>query len=141
MAKTELKALTFIHLPFIEEDYEPGKMIPRDRFDAYAEQAAAAIDSRKTEVPTADEVIAEFIEYGSLSEDPDAEVHPDHRPVDPGAPSVAAMIESARAIVELLGDDTPEEVRALAKLDYEHVATGEAPRRGTDRAAKTGGAK
>jgi hypothetical protein len=50
VATTEYKALTVVNLPFIEERFAPGEMIPYSRFEAMAEAGAAVTDDR-TDVP------------------------------------------------------------------------------------------
>lgn len=101
-----LKVLTVVNLPGIEVRKEPGDTITEQEWK----------DAGQT-----DEDREAMIKAGSISEDMNAELHPNHRPVPPGAPSLGSMVENARDLAERLGDDTPKEVRALAKLDYQHV--------------------
>jgi hypothetical protein len=116
----EYKALTYINLPFLDENgrlYLPGQMIPHDAFEESVTRATEAINNPETEINSAEGIIAEMIEFGSLSEDPDADLHPDHQPVEPGSPTVAGMIEEAKALVAQLeerGSEVPPELRALA---------------------------
>lgn len=101
-----LKALTVINLPGIEVRKEPGDKITEEEWK----------DAGQT-----DEDREAMIEAGSISEDMDAELHPNHRPVPPGAPSLASMVENAKDVVVRLGDDAPKELRQLAKLDHTSV--------------------
>lgn len=105
-----LKALTYVNLPGIDVRKAPGDTITEQEWK----------DAGQT-----DEDRAAMIEAGSISEDMDAEIHPAHKPVPPGAPSLASMVENARELVQTLGDDAPKELRAFAKLDYQHVVTGD----------------
>lgn len=133
MAASELKALTFIHLPFVDESYAPGNMIPRSSFDEYVSLANASVthnpeDEGATPLLDADEVIAEMIKYGSLSDDPSAPVHPDHIPVDPNRPTIALLIEQAKQTMADLtekGQEVPAELQKLAELDHQHVTSGD----------------
>lgn len=127
----EYKALTVINLPFIEKRFLPGSMIPYSDFQESAEMAASVLDDRSHVDPdaspilTADEQISYFMEWGSISDDPDAELHPDHRPVDPGKPSLAAMVEQAKALVEELeanGHDVPAKLRDFAETSDRQIS-------------------
>ena len=112
----EYKALTLINLPFVGTTFEPGEMIPRERFEANADSDDASV--------SADDEIAALIEAGSLSEDPDAPLHPDHLPVDVGTGSINSVVQEARNIVEQLeseGREIPEELAAFAKMDVRGV--------------------
>lgn len=126
----EYKALTFINLPFIDRSFAPGQMIDRSEFEEYVKQAEAAhmwprdMDDTHSGPPDADAVIAEFIEWGSLSEDPDAPIHPDHVQPDPAKPTLAVLVEQARDLVkfhEENNQEVPPELRQLAEIDYRHV--------------------
>lgn len=129
MPKEELKALTVVNLPFIGKGglgkrFMPGDSIPRADFDAYAERAAELVDNKDDNVRTADEVIEHMIEWGSISEDPDAELHPDHLPVDPGQPTIAQLIEQAKTLVADLENrqqEVPEGLQALANTEHQHI--------------------
>jgi len=126
----EYKALTVINLPFTDYSYLPGAMIPRSAFDECAEATAAAFEKHPdTIVPTAQEMIDDMSAWGSLSDDPEAELHPDHIPVDPGLPTIAQMIEQAHDLVEDLenrGQDVPDELRQLANTEWQHVTSTDA---------------
>ena len=122
----EFKALTVIHLPFASKDgktFQPGSTIKREDFEKHADGAEEV--NPDGENLTADEQIKEMIKYGSISDDMDAELHPDHRPVDPNAPSLARMIEEAKIVAEQLGDDAPADIKRLAKMDYSAVQSGD----------------
>lgn len=137
-AVTQYKALTHINLPFLGDDDEgrftPGDMIPRELFERSAENAVGAIHDRSAQDPnaspilTADETIEELMTWGSLSDDPDAPLHPDSIIPEVGAVTITSIIMSAQALVDQLeadGKDVPAELRALAQSDN-HVATTEA---------------
>jgi hypothetical protein len=109
------KALTVIALPVLNDDgfatgetirKEPGDKITKAEWDAAGQT---------------DEDIQNMVNAGSISEDMDAELHPDHRPVPTGISSLAQMIESAKAMVELMGDKAPKEIQKLAELDHRDV--------------------
>lgn len=140
MAASEYKALTHVNLPFIEERYAPGQMIPRESFERMAEEAAKVVDDRTgkdenaTPVWTADDHIEELMKFGSLSDDPDAELHPSAIIPDPNKPNVAQMVAQAQALVEEMesrGETVPARLREFAKLSEEqqeeitHVVAGE----------------
>jgi hypothetical protein len=85
-------------------------------------------DPNATPPPNADDVIRELIEWGSLSEDPDAPLHPDHLPVDPAKPTLARLIEQARSLIDehnARGLEVPSELQALAATDYQHVTSAD----------------
>lgn len=126
----EFKALTFINLPFTERRFAPGAMIDRSEIEEYVEAAKAAhtwpaeMDETHSGPPDTDDVIAEFIKWGSLSEDPDAPLHPDHLPVEIGKPTLAQMVEMAQELrtqLEERGQPIPEGLHQMADLDYQHV--------------------
>ena len=132
------KALTFVNLPFIEERFAPGDVIPYEKFVASAEQAAAVVDDRTdadenaTAPPTADEQIEDLLEWGSISEDLDAPLHPDHLPVDPNELSVAAAVSRMKEIVdqmEAAGVDVPAKMREFAEMSEKQITEADASRR------------
>src|SRR4051812_22005040 len=105
------KALTVIALPVLNEDgfatgetnrKEAGDKITKAEFDAAGQT---------------DEDIQAMTAAGSISDDLDADLHPDHRPVPAAASSIEAMVESAKEMVSRLGDKAPDEIQKLAKLD------------------------
>lgn len=118
MAASELKALTVINLPYIEKRYNPGDTVEFSDIEEYCSQALAANPDADT--PSAEDVVAEMIEHGSLSEDMDAELHPDHRPVDPNAPNMGSVISQAQFLVEQLesrGEYVPDSLREVANMN------------------------
>lgn len=135
MAKaTEFLARTVVNLPFTEKRYEPGTVIPRSAFEAEADAAAKIVDDRTdkdpgaTPIPTADETIAYFMEWGTITDDLDAEVHPDHIIPDPNRPSMAALVAQAQALVEIMeneGAEVPAKLRALADISDRQISTVE----------------
>lgn len=130
---TQYKALTFINLPFIERSFGPGNTIESSDLEEYVEAATKATpvydDERGGHVPTVEELVEHFTQFGSLSDDLDAELHPDHRPVDPTKPTLAVLIAQAQGLVEQLeadGRDVPDELRTLAETEYKHVTAADA---------------
>lgn len=118
------KALTVIALPVLNEDgaatgetlrKEPGSKITKDEWAAAGQT---------------DEDIQNMLDAGSISDDMDAELHPDHRPVPAGVSSIAQMVEMAKAQVELLGDDAPSEIKKLAKLEVKNVNSSDSAKGG-----------
>ena len=130
----EYKALTVVNLPFIEERYMPGDVIPRERFEAMAEQAAAMVvpgpnDENATPVWSADEQIKELMEWGSISDDLDAEIHPQNTIPDPNKPSLASMVAQAQALIAELedrGEDVPAKLRAFSEISDRQVGSVDA---------------
>jgi hypothetical protein len=123
----EYKALTHINVPFVGDKgegkrYAPGQSVPASIFERSHEEGLKVIKKQGLDpalVTDAETHIKNLIEGGSLSADKDAELHPDHAPVPAGAPSVESLAVQAQALVESLGDNAPEEIRALAKLNTE----------------------
>jgi hypothetical protein len=127
----EYKALTVVHLPFIEETFQPGATIPWVKFEEMATLAAAAVDDRTGEdadaspLPTAEGVIEELMKYGSLSDDLDAPLHPDHIPVAPGAVTAESVVANAKFLIERLteaGKEVPAELQELAEMDMAQIS-------------------
>lgn len=129
MAASEHKALTVVNLPFIGEDgkgkrFEPGMMIPFEDFEASVEAAQSANPDADT--PSAEEQVASLTEWGSISDDPDAELHADHRPVDPNVRTLAQIVSDAQRIVDELeagGQDVPAKLRELAEISERQINT------------------
>jgi hypothetical protein len=120
----EYKALTVINLPFIEERYEPGSMIPLSAFERSAEAAEEANPDAHN--PTAEENIEHLTEWGSLSDDPEAELHPAHRPVNPNQVTLAQMADQAQSLIAELegrGEEVPAKLRALAEISDRQIST------------------
>lgn len=114
----KLKALTVVNIPFVEDRFQPGEMISSSVFTE-SEKAAKAALGPDAEVISAKEQIADLIKNGSLSEDADAELHPDHRPVSPNAVTLAGVVEQARMLVEAFeerGERVPAELQKMADL-------------------------
>jgi hypothetical protein len=106
------KALTYVNLPPANRK-SPGDTITQEEWDA-------------TNPLQTEEDIQSLIDQGAISEDMNAEIHPDHLPVDPSVPTLASMVESAKTVVDQMGDDAPAELKDLAELDYQHVVGGDA---------------
>lgn len=103
------KALTVIALPVLTADGDPtGETIRK-------EPGSTITKKEWKDAGQTDEDFAAMEAAGSISEDMDAELHPQSRPVPAGTASLAQMIEQAKQMVELLGEDAPEEIRALAE--------------------------
>lgn len=129
----EYKALTVVNLPFIEERYMPGDVIPHERFEAMAEAAAGSIlatqDENATPVWTADEQVEELMKWGSISDDLDAEIHPQNTIPDPNKPTLAAMVAQAQAMVDELesrGEEVPARLRAFSEISDRQVSSVDA---------------
>jgi hypothetical protein len=126
----EYKALTYVNLPFLDGDgrlYTPGSMIPLDAFEESVSLAEESISDPNATLTTAEEMINDLIQWGSLSGDPEAELHPDHRPVVPGVPTVTGLVSQAQYLVAQLkeeGADVPPELQALAE-SQELISTGD----------------
>lgn len=124
----EYKALTHINLPFTEERFAPGEVIPRAAFDESAEQGQSLLGDGAT---TADETIEHFLEFGSISEDLDAPIHPQNVIPEPGKMTVAEMVGRAKALVEELenaGADVPAKLRDFAAMSEQQVEATEEDR-------------
>lgn len=123
MSEKDLKALTYINLPFIEDGrFEPGQMIPYGKFVESEELARKFLGDQAI---SADEQIAEMIKWGSISEDADAPLHHAHRPVDIAKPTLSTIVAEARALIEELeadGADVPAKLRALAEISDRQIA-------------------
>jgi hypothetical protein len=118
------KALTVIALPVLNEDgFATGETIRK-------EPGETITKAEWKEAGQSDEDVSELLASGSISTDADAELHPNHRPVPAGATSLAAMVESAKAMVEAMGDDAPAEIKKLAKLDMKNVGSTESVKGG-----------
>jgi hypothetical protein len=131
------KALTVVNLPFIEERYEPGEMIPREKFDAMVEQAAAVLDDRTavdenaSPLWTAEDHIAELTEWGSISDDPDAPLHPESIIPNPNEMTVGMIVARAKALVEQLeagGAEIPAKLREFAGMSEQQIAEADRSR-------------
>lgn len=111
------KALTFIHLPYIEKDYKPGDPV----------EIGDLIEAKQT-----DDDIENLTSNGSLGEESD-EIHSSHIIPDPAMPSIQKVVTQAQATVAKLeeaGEEVPAELRAVAELDYHHATSGDAGKSG-----------
>lgn len=134
MAASDLKALTHINIPFVDERYAPGDTIPRSVFEAAYEDHAPNLlmpnpnDENATPVPTVDDVIAELIEGGSLSEDMDAPIHPDNLIPDPNRLSLTSLQAQAEVMIAELqdiGHPVPKELRDLVNMQDRKLSSAE----------------
>lgn len=118
----EYKALTYIELPFIGPGgeglrFSPGDTISMSEFEKAAKAAEKNFPDLKTH--TAEQQIKELTKWGSLSDDLDAPLHPDHIPVDPNVPTVNSLVAQAQFLINDLeekGQDVPAKLRALAEM-------------------------
>jgi len=111
-AVTSYKALTYLHLPVIEKDYKPGDPVPVEELEA-AGQSEDSIDA--------------LVEAGSLGGEED-DVHFSHIIPDPSMPTIGSVVENSRRLIaqlEATGEEVPDELRTVAKLDYTALATGD----------------
>ena len=121
------KALTVIALPVLNEDgFATGETLRKEPGDTITKE-------EWKKAGQSEEDIKAMADAGSISEDMDAELHPDHRPVPAGASSLAAMVESAKIMVELQGEaNVPAEIRRLAKMDMKNVGAAAEEAKGGD---------
>jgi len=116
----EYKALTYVNLPFLDGNgraYAPGQMIPRADFDESVELAAEAMPENDN-ITSAEDMIDHMMEWGSISDDADAPLHPAHIPVDPGQPTVYSLAQQAQQLVqqyESEGKEVPEDLKVFAE--------------------------
>lgn len=145
---TEYMARTVVNLPFIDERYEPGDMIPHSAFERYADAAAKQIDDRTDKdegaspLPTADTMIVEFIEWGSITTNPDDGILPEHMLPDPSRPSMQALVSQAEALVAMMeeaGEDVPAKLRALAEISDKQISAVETTVKATETNGRAGG--
>ena len=116
----EFKALTYVNLPFLDgngRSYAPGQMIPVDAFEESADMAVSAMPEHENPI-SADDMIDELLKFGSISEDPNAEIHPAHIPIDPSQPTVYGLAQQAKQLVsqmEAEGEEVPQELAVFAE--------------------------
>lgn len=111
------KALTYIHLPFIEKDYKPGDPV----------EIQDLLDAQQT-----DEDIENLTDNGSLGEEGD-DIHPSHIIPDPTMPTIEKVVADAQRLVAQLeeaGEEVPGDLRAVAEMDYHHAVSGDVGRSG-----------
>lgn len=99
MAHGPYKALTFLHLPVTDVRKGPGDTVTHE------ELLAADQDEKQIE---------QLVHDGALSKNLNAEVHPDHRPVDLSVMTTRQMAEMAAIVADKMGDEAPAEIKALA---------------------------
>jgi len=120
MAADEYKALTYVNLPFLDGNgraYAPGQMIPHDAFEESVALAQEAMPDHDG-LTSAEDMIAEMMEWGSISDDMTAEINEAHLPVVPGQPTVASLAQQARQLVaqyEQEGREVPQELAVFAE--------------------------
>lgn len=129
MPAQEYKVLAPFNLPYVDKRYAPGATVAYSDIQKYADEAAKANPDGHT--PTAAETVKHFTDTGVLSSDKDAQLHPDHVPVDPNEPTVASLMAQAQFLSDKLkeqGRPVPDELKAMAKAaaDYRHVTASDA---------------
>lgn len=115
------KALTYLHLPFIEVDKAPGDEV----------SVQELLDAKQT-----DEDIENLTSNGSLGDEGD-DIHPSHIIPDPTMPTIARVISDAQRLVaqmEEAGEEVPDDLRAVAELDYNHAVSGDEGKSGDSNA-------
>jgi hypothetical protein len=111
-SRTSYKALTYLHLPVIEKDYKPGDTVELEDLEA-AEQDT--------------DMIMSMVEHGTLGDEGD-DIHPSHIIPDPAMPTIASVVASAQKLRDDLksrGEEIPDELNAVADLDYNQIQTGD----------------
>lgn len=109
----EYKALTTVNLPFTEVVKKPGDLIT---------------EAELAEAQQSDEAIKQLVDSGAIGGKDDP-LDPSTIIPDPGMPTIESVVAEAQAAVadlESKGEDVPAELKAVADLDYTHVATGDA---------------
>jgi hypothetical protein len=126
----EYKALTYVNLPFLDGNgrlYQPGQMIPRSDFDESVELASGAMPEHEG-ITSAEDMISDLMQYGSISDSADAELHPAHIAVDPGQPTVYSLAQQAKQLVaqyESEGKEVPQELSVFADA-IQNIQAGDA---------------
>lgn len=108
--EAEYKVLSILNLPLTGVRKQPGDTVTSQELE----------ENEQT-----DEDVELLIGGGALSDDMDAELHPDHRPISIAQPSIEQMVNAAKATVERMGDDAPDEVKELAKMELNHAASSD----------------
>jgi len=111
-ASVTYKALTYIHLPVIEVDKRPGDPVTAEELES-AEQSQESIDA--------------MVAAGTLGSEED-DIHHSHIIPDPSMPTIGSVVENSRRLIaqlEATGEEVPDELRVVAKLDYTALATGD----------------
>ena len=125
MAKTkpsDYKALTYVHLPIIEKSFNPGDTVT-------AEELAEAGQT--------DDNVNELVKGGSLGSHED-DIRPSHIIPRADMPTIELVVAETKALVEAMdanGQEVPDELRAMANLDYQHVRADDAATGGDDNAS------
>jgi len=92
-------------------------MIPADAFEESADLAVGAMPEHDNPV-SAEDMIDALMQYGSISDDASADIHPAHIAVDPGAPTVYGLAQQAKQLVgqyEAEGKEVPPELEVFAE--------------------------
>jgi hypothetical protein len=106
------KALTRLHLPVIEKDYNPGDEVPISDLEEAGQDVNA---------------ISDLITGGALGEAGD-ELHPSTIIPSPDMPTIQSVVAQAQeAVAELKerGEEVPPELQAVADLDFHAVDAGD----------------
>jgi hypothetical protein len=119
----ELKVLAPFNLPYIERRFNPGDTVSVSEIQEYADEAEK--QNPDGETMTAEETVEHFIAEGVLSEDLDAELHPQHRPLNANEQNAVSVIAQSKALVQQMeqqGVEIPEELKAMAEADPEKLS-------------------
>lgn len=116
-AGTSYKALTYLHLPVIEKPFAPGDTVTAEDLEAagQTEENIEALLSSKA--------------LGSEDDPIDAS----HIIPDASMPTISSVVANAQALVKQLeeaGEEIPDELRAVASLDYTPVQADDAGKAG-----------
>lgn len=102
------KALTRLHLPVIEKDYNPGDPVTDDELESAGQT---------------DENIQALVDSGAIGGEDD-ELHFSSIIPRPDMPTIEKAVLDAQEIkrqLEATGEEVPPEVEAMATLDYHHA--------------------
>lgn len=124
------KALTVVNLPFIDggkgKKFLPGETITSEDIDQSVAEGSALFEKMSIgETVTHDSLVAELLDFGSISDDPNAPILKEHEPVDPGAPTIERLVYEAQQLIDREGDNVPPEIKQLAALETNHVVASE----------------
>lgn len=106
------KALTTIHLPFIEKTINPGETVEISDLES-AKQGEKQIQA--------------LVASGVLGEEGD-ELHHSTIIPDPAMPTISSVVTQAQQAVQELeeaGEDVPPELKAVAGLDFKAVTAND----------------
>lgn len=126
MPAQEYKVLAPFNLPFVGKRFDPGATVTYKDIQKEADEAANANPDGHN--LSAAETVKHFVDQGVLSSDKDADLHPAHRPIDPRLPTAASLQAQSQFLIQQLedsGQPVPDELKALAKADFQHVTASD----------------